>query len=88
MHYFLTYIHPSAFISSTAVIGVEKLVLQNCVIQSNSTVGANSILNIGSMVDHDVEIGDYSYIAPNVYIRGRAKIPTLIGLYPSQVITR
>jgi len=73
-------IHPSATISQSSKIDYGVIVLPNAVVGPNSKVSKFSILNIGSSLDHDSKMEDFSSLGPlsvtggNVLISRLAKI--------------
>src|SRR4029079_3643721 len=56
---FETLIHPSAIIASTALLHEGAQVMARVVIQPNTTVGKNTIINTGACIDHDGVIHDH-----------------------------
>lgn len=67
-------IHPEAYISKTATIGPGTVVAPGVSVSTNVEVGENSILNTGSLVDHETSIGSHTHIAPGSTVAGRVKI--------------
>ncbi len=57
-----TLIHPSAYISKSAKIGVGSIVAPNAAVNTRSVIGKGCILSVGAVVDHDVVIEDYAHI--------------------------
>lgn len=62
-------IHPSAYISPHAHIGVGNVILNNVVIQNNAKMGNGCILNPGVELHHDSVIGSNVLIYTNSVIR-------------------
>lgn len=87
-HPFLTFIHPSAYVSSSCKIEEGTVVLQNAVIQSNVVIGKHCIVNIQASIDHDTQIADFNHIAPHVYVGSNSNIPPLSEINPSQTFPR
>jgi len=71
---FRTLIHPSAVVSSDAVLGEGVQIMAGCVLQSSVIVGENTIINTRSIVDHDCRVGRNSHIAPGVILCGGVNI--------------
>lgn len=71
---FVTAIHPSAIISSTAVIGEGTVVMQGAVIQTEVQIGKHCIINTKASIDHECVIDDYVHIAPGCTISGDVHI--------------
>lgn len=62
-------IHPSAYISSHAHIGIGNLILNNVVIQNNARLGNGCILNPGVELHHDSSVGNHVLIYTNSVVR-------------------
>jgi sugar O-acyltransferase (sialic acid O-acetyltransferase NeuD family) len=71
---FETIIHPSAFISNDAKIGVGSIIYPNVVVLSNVHIGSHAIVLSGSVLNHDVTIGDWSILASGVMLSGAVKV--------------
>ena len=71
---FLTIIHPTASVSTTAILGKGTVVFQQATIAVNASIGNHVVILPGSIVSHDVSIGDYSCITGGVSISGRVRI--------------
>ena len=67
-------IHPNAFISPSAKIGMGAVVMQGAIIGSFAHIGDFAIINTGSIVEHDNIIGGFSHIAPGCSLAGSVKI--------------
>jgi acetyltransferase EpsM len=65
--------HPSAIIS-TKKIGNGNLICPNAVIHVDAYIGDCTIINTGSIVEHDCHIDSFSQISPNVTLCGYVKI--------------
>lgn len=66
--------HPSAIVSEHATLGDGTHVMQNVVVNSTATVGANVILNVGCCIAHDCVVGAHSHIAPGVLMSGGSSV--------------
>lgn len=55
-------IHPSTYISKSALIGKGTVVEPMAIVNANSKIGAGCIISVGAIVDHDVTIEDYCHI--------------------------
>ena len=65
-----TLIHPTASIAPSSVIGPGCCVMAMVVVNTAAFVGENSILNTGSVVEHDCWVGAHTHIAPGAVICG------------------
>jgi len=63
-------VHPSAVVSTRAVIGPGTLVLAQCVVAIGSVLGIGCIVNNGSTIDHDCRLGDGVHVAPGAHLAG------------------
>lgn len=57
-----TLIHPTAYVSPTAVVGRGTVIEPMAIVNANSTIGKGSIISVGAIVDHDVTIGRYVHV--------------------------
>lgn len=71
---FATLIHPSAIISSRALIKNGTAIMPNCIIHADAVIGSHSIINSASIIEHDSVIGDFAHISPNATLTGGVKI--------------
>ncbi|EMT45875.1 acetyltransferase [Anoxybacillus flavithermus] len=71
---FCTIIHPSAIVSSTAMLGEGVQIMAGAVIQPFVRIGDNTIVNTSASIDHDCYIGDHCHIAPGCVLSGSITI--------------
>lgn len=55
-------IHPSAYISPTAVIKAGTIVEPKAMVNANAIINEGCIISIGSIVDHDVVVEKYCHV--------------------------
>jgi len=67
-------IHPSAYVSKSAVIGEGSVIMANAVVQSNVKIGSGVIVNTSAIVEHDTSLSDGVHICPGVNLAGEIKI--------------
>lgn len=67
-------IHPSAWISPSAQLGIASVVLAQVAVQSQATIGRGCILNTGCSVDHDAQICDGVHICPGARLAGEVHV--------------
>jgi sugar O-acyltransferase (sialic acid O-acetyltransferase NeuD family) len=70
----VTIIHPRATLGRNVVLGEGTVVFANIVINSDTQIGPDSILNTACTVDHDCVVGAHSHLAPGVNIAGEVRI--------------
>lgn len=71
---FLTYIHPNAYVSPTAILGKGVIIAPMANLGPNVKVGDFSLINSRSSLGHDVEIGCYNFISPNTSFSGFTRV--------------
>lgn len=71
---FVTAIHPMATISKSVVIGDGSVIMAGAVVNSDTQLGIQTILNTKCSVDHDCKIGAFSSVAPGVTLGGGVEI--------------
>jgi sugar O-acyltransferase (sialic acid O-acetyltransferase NeuD family) len=69
-----TFVHPSAYVSSHAIVGEGCLILPGAVVEPRVTVGANSVVWSNVTLAHDCQVADHCWIAAGTVVSGRARI--------------
>lgn len=85
---FITLIHPSAIVDKNAKIGIGCIVLQYATLGSGSVVGDFALIQISTIVAHDVKIGNYSRIDCLVVCTGGAIIEDEVTIHTAAVINQ
>ena len=67
-------IHPSAQISSRALLGSGVSVMAGAIINASSRIGENVIINTGAIVEHDCLIGSHVHIATGARLAGNVEV--------------
>lgn len=67
-------LHPGAYISSNASIGLGSVVLAQAAINTHVRIGLSSIINTGATIDHDSRLDDYVHISPGANLGGNVKV--------------
>lgn len=67
-------IHPSAVVSSTALIGTGVLICAGAILGVETTVEHDAVINTGTHVDHESSVGAGAYLAPGVLTAGRITV--------------
>jgi sugar O-acyltransferase (sialic acid O-acetyltransferase NeuD family) len=69
-----TVIHPRASVSAAAVLAPGCFVAAQAVVAPGARVGSCVIVNHGAVVDHDVQVGEFSHVAPQSVLGGGAQV--------------
>lgn len=81
-----TLIHPTAYVSPDAEIAPGCIIRAHCVVSRYVKLGLATILNVGVLIDHDVEIGEGSHILMGAVVRNMVKVPPLSKVESNQVV--
>jgi len=79
---FTTIVHPSARVSSRAIIGDGTIVKAGVLIGAHTIIGRHVFFNRGSIVGHHTVIGDFVSIMPGANIAGNVIVGdrTFVGM--------
>ena len=69
---FLTLIHPTAIVASTAAIGTGSIVCPYAIVSDSARVGNHTLLNYHASLGHDASTGDYAVLSPYATLGGGA----------------
>ena len=67
---FATLVSTESSVSSYTYLEEGAQLMRGAIIQIGTSIGYNSIVNTGSIVDHDCSIGSNNHIAPGLKISG------------------
>lgn len=70
-------IHPTAYVSPTAVIAPGCIIRAKAVVSRDVKLGEATILNVGALIDHHVEIGYGCHILMGAVVRNKIKVEPL-----------
>ena len=71
---FAKLIHPKSYTSIGVRVGEGSIIMQGCMINTETVIGKNCIINTNASIDHDCLIRDHSHICPGVTVAGNVKI--------------
>jgi sugar O-acyltransferase (sialic acid O-acetyltransferase NeuD family) len=83
----ITIVHPMAFVSPSAELGVGVFVGAGAMVGADARLSRGTIINTAASVDHDCVIGDCAHIGPGAHLCGNVTIGarTLVGVGASAV---
>ena len=79
-------VHPSAYVSPTAVLETGTVVLPKAVVNTGCVVEFGCIVNIGVLIDHDCVIEEGTHLCPGVIVKAENRIPAGIRLESGTVV--
>lgn len=82
---FLSLVHPSAVVATTAAIGAGAIVCPYAVVSDGARVGACVIVNYHASLGHDASVGDFAVLSPYATLGGGADVAedVFLGLHAS-----
>ena len=83
-----TIIHPSAYISPKAKVGLGVAILPKAIVNTYSSIHDGVMVNSGAIVDHDCEIGACAHICVGAIVKADNKIPEGMKVEAGVVIER
>ncbi|NQS94643.1 acetyltransferase [Yersinia enterocolitica] len=67
---FASVISPHAYISKFSILEEGVQIMASATIQVGASIGKNTIVNTGAIVDHDCIVGPHNHIAPGAVLSG------------------
>jgi len=83
---FVSVIHPSSTIASDVTIEEGAQIMAACILQPGVKVGLDSIINTGTIVDHDCIVGKNCHLAPGVTLSGGVHIHDGVHIGPGSSV--
>jgi len=59
----LNFIHPSAIVAESAIIGEGNTIYPFCIIGPNTVIGNNNLITAYSFISHDCKVGDNNFFS-------------------------
>lgn len=80
-------IHPTAYVSPSAVVNEGTIILPKSVINTNAVVEKGCIISIVALVDHDSQLGDGVHINTGAIVKAGCKVNSLKMINAGEVYT-
>lgn len=81
-----TLVHPTAYISPTAVIDAGTVIEPKAIVNTNSVIEKGCIISVGAIVDHDAVIGAFSHVNAGAICKGGARVEPGTKLEAGEVV--
>ncbi|MCP8347226.1 acetyltransferase [Pseudomonas sp. FBF18] len=72
--HFPSLVHPSAWVDPSVKLGDGVQVMAGAIIQADTAIGVNSIINTGVRIDHDCILGSHVHLAPSAVLCGGVSV--------------
>ena len=79
-------IHPTAYVSKSAVIGKGTVVEPMAIVNANSQIGIGCIISVGSIVDHDAILEDCVHVNAGAICKAGSFVAKETKLEAGQVV--
>ena len=79
-------LHPTAYISKTAVIGKGTVVEPKAIVNANSKVGSGCIISVGAIVDHDVVLEDCVHVNAGAICKAGSRMKEFTKVDAGEII--
>lgn len=79
-------IHPTAYVSKTALIGSGTVVEPKAIVNTGACIGKGCIVSVGGIVDHDAVLGDFVHVNAGSIVKGGAAVEEYTKLEAGQVV--
>ena len=79
-------IHPTAYVSRTATIGIGTVVEPKAIVNANSYIAKGCVISVGSIVDHDVEAGICCHINAGAIVKAGGKVENFRKLEAGEIV--
>ena len=83
-----TLIHPTAYVSPTAIINPGTVILPHAIINTDVVVGKGCIINLGAIVDHGCILEEGVHICLGAIVKGENRIEKYSKIEAGEVVER
>jgi sugar O-acyltransferase (sialic acid O-acetyltransferase NeuD family) len=71
---FFTFVHPTAYVASSAKIGEGCVIAPHSIVSSNSVLSDNVLLNVFCGIGHESLIGSHTVLSPYTVVNGSTNV--------------
>lgn len=82
----VSFVHPTAWISSRAKLGAGVQVMARAVVNTGASLGANVVVNSGAVVEHDCRLDEHSHLASGAVLASTAHLGRLAHVGAGAVV--
>lgn len=79
-------IHPTAYVSKSAVIHIGTIVELKAIINVNAYIGRGCIVSVGSIIDHDARIGKASHVNAGAIVKAGGSVNDFVKLEAGEIV--
>ena len=83
-----TLIHPTAYVSPTAVINSGTVILPHAIVNTDVEVGKGCIINLGAIIDHGCILEEGVHICLSAIVKGENRIEKYSKIEAGEVVER
>jgi len=84
----ITIVHKTAYVSNMSEIRKGSYIGAMVIVNPKSKIGKCSIINTGSIVEHDCEIGDYAHLSYRILVGSESKISAMTMIDMGRILER
>ena len=81
-----TLIHPSAYVSRSAIIESGTVIEPKAIVNANSHIGQGCIVSVGAIIDHDVQTGCCCHINAGAIVKAGGKVDAFRKLEAGEIV--
>lgn len=81
-----TLVHPTAYVSRSAVIEEGVVIEPKAIVNANTSIGSGTIISVGSIIDHDVMVSDCCHINSGAIVSAGAQISEYQKIEAGEVV--
>lgn len=83
-----TLIHPTAYVSPTAVVNPGTVILPHAIVNTDVVVGKGCIINLGAIVDHGCILEEGVHICLGAIVKGENRLERMSKIEAGEVVEK